>query len=460
MLKNYHKEIQNLANTVALGVKIALTEQNFEGVQTAMDFVKNDQHLLYVAVLQVDTAGNKKTGAATIKKNVFKTYPEQMPVDPYAVDNDRMIIKRAPFFSSMMNGEIMLAFSTAEIIQSKKQIRNTALIVSSAVLFIGILIGFWLAKNISVPVLKLRDAALKVGQGDLSQQVKKYANDEIGELSEAFNKMVNDLAKAEEKVKAAQDQLVHAEKMASLGQLTAGIAHEIQNPLNFVNNFSELSVELIQDMEKGPAGFNPEFTGDLKNYLEKINHHGRRAEKIVKSMLMHSRSSANNYQAADINALCEEALSFAYNSLRAKHPAFSSEIEKHLAPNLKPVSVIQQDIMRVLLNLCNNAFYAVKEKDENEKKLNQPYKAKVSVTTTMQHGQLVIKINDNGIGISKDISDKIFQPFFTTKPAGEGTGLGLSLSYDIITKGHSGEIKVQSKESEWTEFIILLPAEV
>ncbi|HKR04882.1 MAG TPA: ATP-binding protein, partial [Bacteroidia bacterium] len=374
-------------------------------------------------------------------------------------DNELVIIKRAPFFSAMMNGEIMLAFSTAEIIQSKKEIRATALVVSAIVLFIGILIGFWLAKNISVPVLELRDAALRVGEGDLTQQVKKHANDEIGELSEAFNKMVKDLAKAEEKVKSAQDQLVHAEKMASLGQLTAGIAHEIQNPLNFVNNFSRVSVELLDELKQAHPGDQTGIMDDLKTNLDKINHHGGRAEKIVKSMLLHSRSGNSAYQAADMNALCEEALNFAYHSMRAKYPGFSSEVEKELSAGLKPVFVIQQDIMRVMLNVCNNAFYAVKEKAEKEMALKRKdYKPKVSVTTLMLNNRVTIKIKDNGPGISKEIFDKIFQPFFTTKPSGEGTGLGLSLSYDIITKGHSGEIKVYSYEGDGAEFVIMLPA--
>ena len=200
LLINYNKEVQNLANTVALGVKIAITEQNFEGVQTALDFVKHDKHLRFVSIVLTDTVWNVAHTQRTFKNSVFKSYPENAKVDVEMHSTDSIIIKRAYFMAPTMNGEIMLGFTTDEIVQSKKQIRDTSLIVSAIVFIIGIIIGFWLARNISVPVLALRDAANRVGEGDLTQRVKNKSRDEIGELGKAFNKMVDDLSKAQDEI--------------------------------------------------------------------------------------------------------------------------------------------------------------------------------------------------------------------------------------------------------------------
>ncbi|MEO5572487.1 MAG: HAMP domain-containing sensor histidine kinase [Bacteroidia bacterium] len=458
MMANYNREVEDLTKTVALGVKIALTEQNFEGVQTSMDFVKNNPQLKYVAMIQSDTVWNGNHTSFTVKKTIFKTYPGGMDVNPDAKGDEQMVIKSAPFYTTVMNGEIILAFSTSEIIQSKKHIRTTAMAVSGIVFIIGIFMGFWLAKNISIPVLELRDAALKVGEGDRTQQVKRHARDEIGELSEAFNKMVKDLYKAEERVKATQNQLIHAEKMASLGQLTAGIAHEIQNPLNFVNNFSDLSVQLIDEFnEAKDEQVKAELLEEFKKNLTKINHHGKRADSIVKSMLMHSRTGSGAKQLVDINQLCEEALNLSFHSLRAKSISFNCALEKKFAVDIPRISIIQEDILRVLINLLNNSFYAVKEKYEKGT-ANESYQALVSISTKFnQASQVVIVVSDNGSGIPKQFRDRIFQPFFSTKPSGEGTGLGLSLSYDIVTKSHNGALSVNSVEGEGTEFTITLP---
>jgi signal transduction histidine kinase/HAMP domain-containing protein len=832
LLENYNEEIENFANSVALGVKIALTEQNFEGVETAIDFVRDDPRLQFVSLIQTESITNPDTGNEIIEKTVFRTFPEDAEVDVNAVSDNQYIYKTATFTTPVMSGEVMLSFSTRQIVESMKQIRLTSIIVSFIVFIIGLLIGYSLAKNISRPVLALRDAARKVGEGDLSQSVKSTSNDEIGELTFAFNKMVRDLnieasvekirnrtiamqstdeweevlkvfldqiahlglhapylrlsvtdydsgnvhswllnteideisvfeeslsdasnrlnhiinqntrdsvfeiieidadpgnqyseqllsqiksdhlilkpenlvisraysgsgtievigteailkserkllqrlstildqsytryqdiykseiqsleatkqasldrirgeissmrskddlnritplvwrelttlkvpfnrcgvfiidqdnrsilcflstpdgkalgffnmniddsaitksvyqgwksqtvytnhwdaedfqkwtnrlielghiksqqnyqdssappesldlhfvpfkqgmlyvgnkepltsnqinlvkslaevfsiafaryqdftrlekAKSEventlSELKSTQSQLVHAEKMASLGELTAGIAHEIQNPLNFVNNFSELSSELIEEvrelMDSGNHSDARFILNDLSQNLEKINHHGNRASSIVKGMLEHSRDGKSEKEFSDLNQIADEYLRLAYHGLRAKDKTFYAEFETIFDPNLPKVNVISQDISRVLLNLINNAFYAVSERADKNR---NGYTPRVTVQTRTADQAVEIIVKDNGNGIPQNLVNKIFQPFFTTKPTGKGTGLGLSISYDIITKGHNGNLTIHTKTAEngesetGTEFIISLP---
>jgi two-component system NtrC family sensor kinase len=470
LLNNYNKQTQNLANTVALGVKIAMTEQNYEGVQTAMDFVKEDKQLRFVSLIQSDTVWNDDHTKFHLSKSIFRSYPDSVKVDTGAVTNDSLIVKRAPFSTPLMSGEIMLGLTTREIVKSKKQIRITSLLVSLIVFVIGIICGFWLAKNISVPVLALRDAAHKVGEGDLLQRVTHISHDEIGELGTAFNKMVDDLGKARgelekayKDLKTTQAQLIQQEKMASFGELTAGIAHEIQNPLNFVNNFSEVSIELIDELKTeldcGNLKEMKTLADDIKQILEKINSHGKRADAIVKGMLQHSRMSTGQKELTDINALADEFFTLSYQGLRAKDKIFNATRQTDFDSKIGKVNIVAQDIGRVLLNLFNNAFYAVAEK---KKLKGERYDPIVSISLKgnfNSSGELKgvdIRVRDNGLGIPQKVRDKIFQPFFTTKPPGEGTGLGLSLSYDII-KVYGGEIKVDTKEGEYTEFFIYLP---
>jgi signal transduction histidine kinase len=262
-----------------------------------------------------------------------------------------------------------------------------------------------------------------------------------------------------QKLQSTQSQLVQAEKMASLGELTAGIAHEIQNPLNFVNNFSEVSTELVKEMvqevDKGNTDEVKAIANDVVQNLEKINHHGQRAADIVKGMLQHSRSSNGVKELTDINALCDEYLRLSYHGLRAKDKSFNAEFETKFDAALTPINVVPQDIGRVILNLINNAFYAVKERQKKEQ--YSGYKPLVTLTTSKQGDQVVIEVADNGTGMTEQVKEKIFQPFFTTKPTGEGTGLGLSLSYDIV-KAHGGELRVESTQVQGTTFSILLPA--
>ncbi len=271
-------------------------------------------------------------------------------------------------------------------------------------------------------------------------------------------KHAKEIEKAYTELKATQQQLIQKEKMASLGELTAGIAHEIQNPLNFVNNFSEVSTELLdelaEELTKGDTKEALNIAGDIKENLKKINHHGKRADNIVKGMLQHSRTSTGEKQLADINALAEEYLRLSYHGLRAKNKDFNANLVTDFDRNISKVEVVPQELGRVLLNLFNNAFYATQQK---KSQLNGQYQPEVKISTSQQDGKLEIRIRDNGTGIPISVKNKIFQPFFTTKPTGQGTGLGLSLSYDIITKGYGGELAVKTEEGEYTEFIINLP---
>jgi signal transduction histidine kinase len=259
-----------------------------------------------------------------------------------------------------------------------------------------------------------------------------------------------------EELKATQAQLVQREKMASLGELTAGIAHEIQNPLNFVNNFSEVNLELVEELQKEAAGMSEEvvdLAAIIKENEQKIHHHGKRADAIVKSMLQHSSVSSGEKQPSDINALADEYLRISYHGLRAKDKSFEARLQTDFDKSIGKVSIIPQEISRVLLNFYNNAFYTVHEKKKKENGLYEPV---VQVRTKKVDGRIEITVKDNGEGKPENILDKIFQPFFTTKPTGEGTGLGLSLSYDII-KAHGGDIQVKTLAGEGSAFIIQLP---
>jgi signal transduction histidine kinase len=285
--------------------------------------------------------------------------------------------------------------------------------------------------------------------------------------SEAEIRAARDAAEtALRELKAAQANLVHAEKMASLGQLTAGIAHEIKNPLNFVNNFASLSVELLAELkeETEPAvaalGEDQRAEVDetmvmLTGNLEKIVEHGRRADNIVKSMLEHSRGVTGERREVDLNGLVEEALNLAYHGARAQDPSFNITLGHDYATGLKPIELAPQEITRVFLNLFGNGFYAANKQAKANG--NAAYRPTLSVATRETEDGVEVRVRDNGMGISPEIKDKLFQPFFTTKPTGEGTGLGLSISYDIVTQQHGGTITVESEPGSFTEFTVRLP---
>lgn len=286
--------------------------------------------------------------------------------------------------------------------------------------------------------------------------------------AEAYRKLQSTLSD----LKLTQEQLIQSEKMASLGELTAGIAHEIQNPLNFVNNFSEINTELIEELkaervklkEERDEALEEEIFNDIQENEKKIVHHGKRADAIVKGMLHHSRSSSGQKEPTDLNALCDEYLRLAYHGLRAKDKTFNATMKTNFDTSLPKVNVIPQDMGRVILNLITNAFYAVTER---KKEADAGFKPTVTMSTRFcpsgkgQRGEdkVEIRVKDNGNGIPQKVIDKIFQPFFTTKPTGEGTGLGLSMSYDIVTHGHGGELRVESEEGKGSEFVIVLPFE-
>ena len=293
-------------------------------------------------------------------------------------------------------------------------------------------------------------AFLATMRDELEVQVKERTAELVQQKEE--------LELALDELKATQAQLIQSEKMASLGELTAGIAHEIQNPLNFVNNFSDVNTELIEEMEaeiaKGDVQEAVAIAKDIRDNNQKIAHHGRRADSIVKGMLQHSRASSGQKEPTDINALADEYLRLAYHGLRAKDKTFNATLTTHFSENLPKIEMVPQDVGRVLLNLFTNAFYAMQQK---QKTVGSNYKPEVQLSTLLADNEVEIRVKDNGTGIPEAIQDKILQPFFTTKPSGQGTGLGLSLSYDIIVKGHGGSIDINSKEGDGAEFIIRIP---
>jgi signal transduction histidine kinase len=275
------------------------------------------------------------------------------------------------------------------------------------------------------------------------------------------------MEQAYRELKAAQASLVHAEKMASLGQLTAGIAHEIKNPLNFVNNFAGLSEELLKELKEvlGPAAnrLDPEvltevedLTTTLTGNLSKIAEHGRRADGIVKSMLLHSRGGSGERQNVNLNALMDEALNLAYHGARAQDQAFNITLQRDLDPDLNPIALVPQDITRVFLNLFGNGFYAT-AKRQRDGSAGADYRPTLRVSSRDLGDQVEVRVRDNGVGMPREVREKLFTPFFTTKPTGEGTGLGLSISYEIVVRQHGGTIAVDSRPGEFTEFVMQLP---
>jgi two-component system, NtrC family, sensor kinase len=343
---------------------------------------------------------------------------------------------------------------------------------------LALLAGVVLARRLTGPIRALQAGAERLGQGDLAQRIEVATGDEIGTLALRFNEMAGriqdaqetleakvadrtrELAQSLEELRNAQDRLVQTEKLASLGQLTAGIAHEIKNPLNFVNNFAELSVELLAELRAAmeAAGFDTaqraemeELCTMLRDNLAKVTAHGKRADSIVRNMLAHSREGGGERRRVDVNALLEETLALAWHGARAERPGFNVTIEKRLDASVGELELFPQEFTRVLLNLFGNAFHAVHQKDA------PGFQPHLLVATQATPGSVAVTIRDNGTGIPEAVRSHIFEPFFTTKPPGQGTGLGLSLSHDIVVQQHGGQIAMATEPGAWTEFTITLP---
>ncbi len=345
---------------------------------------------------------------------------------------------------------------------------------------LALLAGVVLARRLTGPIRALQAGAERLGQGDLAQRIEVASADEIGTLALRFNEMAariqdaqetleakvadrtRELAQSLDDLRAAQDRLVQTEKLASLGQLTAGIAHEIKNPLNFVNNFADLSSDLLGELREavhraGPA-LDPalrdeieELCGMLRDNLGKVAAHGRRADSIVRNMLAHSREGKGERRRVDLNALIEETLNLAWHGARAERPGFNVTLDRRLDPAIGQVELYPQEFTRVLLNLFGNAFHAVHQKE------TPGFQPHLLVATEARLGDVAVRVRDNGTGIPDAVRSHIFEPFFTTKPPGQGTGLGLSLSHDIVVQQHGGAIAVATEPGAWTEFTITLP---
>lgn len=368
-------------------------------------------------------------------------------------------------FSALVAVLILGAFAVLLVFWKTPSLADDALDVLRTVAGFGIPItlAFLLAKEHDQTNSDLQKRLAEVEK--LSGEKEALLTQQKETLERQVAKRTQKLNQSLEELRETQTQLVQREKMASLGELTAGIAHEIQNPLNFVNNFSEVSAELLDELRQEQArpadqrdpGLETELLNDIHQNVSKIGHHGQRAASIVRGMLQHSRASTGEKNRTDLNALGDEYLRLSYHGLRAKDKTFNANLHTSLDPVLEPVTVVAQDVGRVLLNLFNNAFYAVWEKARANP--DGQYHPTVWLYTRQFDGYIEIRVQDNGNGIPVELQRKIFQPFFTTKPTGQGTGLGLSLSYDIITKGHGGTLSVDTQPGEYTTFIITIPVD-
>ena len=366
-----------------------------------------------------------------------------------------VLLAIAPFIILSVLKDIA-TFTNAKDFTALKSLLNTGIVFS----FVW-MIAMWFITNKQKKDLEKEKIKTKVQEEQKTKMVslKEQLEIQVAQRTAELTKQKEALEQTLDELKSTQAQLIQSEKMASLGELTAGIAHEIQNPLNFVNNFSEVNTELIDEMRVEINNNNFEevkaIAKDIKENEEKINHHGKRADAIVKGMLQHSRRNTGQKEPTDINALADEYLRLSYHGLRAKDKSFNAMMKTNYDETIGNINIIPQDMGRVILNLITNAFYTVTEK---KKITEEPgYEPTVSVCTKKVDNKIEIQVADNGNGIPQNVLDKIFQPFFTTKPTGQGTGLGLSLSYDIV-KAQNGEIKVETKEGEGTTFIIQLPA--
>jgi len=396
-----------------------------------------------------------------------------------------------PFVTPLMSGEIMIAASTLGVMSRVAERRKVALRASSVILFIGIVFGFLLAKNISVPVLALRDAAAKVGKGDLTQRVYPSSKDEIGELGIAFNKMVDDLAAAREELeektnalinekkksddlledlkntltnlKETQDLLIRQEKLASIGLLTKGLVDRLLNPLNYINNFSLLSNELVEETKKALDDATQKLDEDtyadvadllsmVKTNMTKINEHGASASRIVKGMEKLLKEKSNQFVETELNKLIETVLETTLADWKVQNPALNVKVATNYVDGEVRAKILPEEISSVIKNLINNSLYSILEKSSTA----VDYTPEITISSALCNGCFKFSVRDNGNGISKKEIEQLFSPFFTTKPTAKGTGLGLYISMDSV-KTHKGNIIVESKEGQYAEFIVTIP---
>ena len=420
--------------------------------------------------MQESLRGHKGSGIA----------PDYRGVPTYAV------WRYLPFLRS----GLVVKMDADEAFADVNRMRILFFLVPLAVAALVVRGGWRLSKSISQPIQELTAAAERVAKGKFGGRISSRSNKEVSRLTSSFNTMSDslkhhiehldalvevrtgeltqknrELEEAMQKLQTAQQTLVTQEKMASLGALTAGVAHEIRNPLNFVTNFAELSIGLAEELREVVTGSRDKLTPgadqeigelltDIEDNARKIKEHGDRANSIVDGMLLHSRGVPGERQPTDLNKLLDEYVDLAYHGMRAKDTRFNITIERRYDPAVGVVQVIAQDMSRVFLNLINNACYAT---DEKRKSAGEEFSPTVRVSTKNLDGAVEVRVLDNGRGIPAESLDKVFQPFFTTKPAGEGTGLGLSISYDVVVGAHQGEMRVESEEGEFAEFVITIP---
>ena len=501
-LRKYNDEVENQARTVALGVKIAMKEQNFEGVETALDFAKADPRLRFVALFQLDSVRDAATGRWRPTPTLLNPSPATARVTTTTASDETVLVKHARVALPEFRGTVVVGYTTDEIIRQMHDIQLTALLVSALVLTLGIGVGWWLARTISEPVLALRDAAYRVGAGDRTQQVRAASGDEIGELTVAFNRMVTDLAAAEEReqqktndlveknhlieqsrdalahtladLKQTQSQLVHSEKMASLGQMTAGVAHEINNPINFVsvgieslrNNMDDIRSVLdeyrglvpddsaetlrtrllaIRALEKRLEL--PELVQEAEELFASIRNGARRTTEIVKSLRSFSRLDEDALKPVSLEEGLDSTLTILRSQLKDQ-----IRIERAYAP-LPLVPCYPGPLNQVFMNILTNAAQAIQGVAGGDGH------GVIRITTAVEEaGWATVRIRDSGPGMPAEVKNRIFEPFFTTKDVGTGTGLGLSITFGIMER-HHGRIGVESAPGQGTEFILQLPLE-
>ena len=455
MQGKYEVALKNYNLAIELSIKNGLSQDTLQvlgGMSTLYKLKKQQDSAIYFAKI-ITQSNNPELESKTLLEalsNLSEAYKVKGDKDSTLKYMELLYTLKDSIFSKEKDREIQnLTFNERlkqqDILSAQAKYKSK---VQSFILFAGLFIMLLIAG------ILWRNNRHRKSAFMLLKKQKMETDSQKLKVDQAFDKL-----------KSTQSQLIQSEKMASLGELTAGIAHEIQNPLNFVNNFSEINKELLAEMnieiEKGNYDEVKEIAKDVSKNEEKINHHGKRADAIVKGMLQHSRNSSIGIkEPTDINKLADEYLRLAYNGLKAKDKSFNATLKTKYDESIGNINIIPQDIGRVMLNLINNAFYAVNEKQKAESlKLeaeSKTYEPTVSVNTKKEGDKIIISVKDNGNGIPLKVVDKIFQPFFTTKPTGKGTGLGLSLSYDII-KAHGGEIKVETKEGEGSVFSIILP---